>query len=215
MTKSRIILMALIVVAAAVIVLLIAAPAPLKSLLGDEGYKQLWQLSLASIVGGLVSAAFSELKREQDSVDARREYLRAFHAGALAAYNRAKKCRRLLKAKAVFDIGAVRNVRQAEYDAQMLELQDVQLKFESMKRQAVLGGARFAGEPKLKDHLKTMQEFLRKVLAEFETFRFPAGIASVPLTELSCLQGLLDDRFVSGFADPYDDVEEALLRLLA
>ena len=219
MSKSRIIILFLIVVASVVIAALVSAPVTLKQLLGDEGYKQLWQLSLASIIGGLVSAAFSELKREQDTTEARREYLRAFHSTALTAYNRSKKVRRLLRAKAFFDSTGVPHVRQCEWETQMLELQDVQLQFESMKRQVRLGRDIFARAPDLETHLKTMEGFLRKVLSEFESFKPPVPSPSVPLATLPELQGFADyatsPPFVTAFADPYDEVEAALLKLLS
>lgn len=219
MNRSHIILLVLIVAALAVVVLLIAVPGPLRNLLGDEGYKQLWQLSLASIVGGLVSAAFAELKREQDSVESRRKYLRTFHSDALVAYNRAKMCRRMLAAKAVFDVAEVPNVRQPEYETQMLELEDIQLQFESMKRQVGLGGAAFASEPSLKGLLKNLEEYLRTVLKEFENFEFPPNAVSAPIASLPKLHEFVgcgdSSTFVSEFSDPYDEVEAALLRLLS
>lgn len=222
MTKSRIIILTLIVMAAIVIAGLISDPVDLKKRLGDEGYKQLWQLSLASIIGGLVSAAFSELKREQDTIEARRQYLRTFHSTALTAHNRAKKIRRMLIAKAVFDSGGVPHVRQLEYDAQMFELQDVQLQLESIKRQARLARARgdvFSRTPNIELQLETMEKFLRKSLREFENFRFPAADSSVPLSTLPDLQELVYDgssqMFVTSFSAPYDAVEVTLLKLLA
>lgn len=216
MTKSRIIILALILVAAALMAALVSFPVCLNKLLGAEGYKQLWQLSLASIIGGLVSAAFSELKREQDTIEARRAYLRTFHAAALTAYNRAKKIRRLLRARAIYNSGGILYVQQAEYQAQMIELQDVQLQFESIKRQVRLGRDVFAQTPNLETDLRTMESFLRQSLSEFEDFRFQ--IASTPLSTLPHLQEFIDygssPPFVSEFADPYDAVEAALLKLL-
>ena len=198
---------------------MVSAPVSLRQLLGDEGYKQLWQLSLASIIGGLVSAAFSELKREQDTIEARREYLRTFHTAALVAYNRTKKVRRLLRAKAVFDSGGVPHIHLSQWEAQMLELQDVQLQFESMKRQVRLGRDVFARTPNLEAQLKTMEGYLRKILSEFESFKFPAPSPSAPLSTLPKLQGFIDysssPPFVADFADPYDEVEADLLKLLS
>jgi hypothetical protein len=218
MKKSRIIILFLTLAAFGVVVALISAPAQLKKVLGDEGLKQLWQLSLATIVGGLVSTAFTELKREQDSIEARRQFLRTFHTGALAAYNRAKKCRRILLAKAVFDANGIPNIRQAEYETQMIELQDIQLQFEGLKRQVRLGTTIFTAASNLEAQLKTMEEYLRTVLREFETNPFPTGGTMMPLSGYPILQAFIaynkTPAFVSGFADPYDEVELALVTLL-
>jgi hypothetical protein len=70
MTKSRAIIIFLTTSAIAAVVVLIHWPAQLKQALGDEPYKIFFSFSLVTVIGSLVSAAFSELKREAESREA-------------------------------------------------------------------------------------------------------------------------------------------------
>ncbi len=219
MTKLRIIILALIIAASAVIAGLILAPVTLKQLLGGEGYNRLWQLALGSIIGSLVSAALSELNRERDRLKRRREHLWSFYASALAAYNDVKKARRLLNATVVFKNDGLKHVRKLEYEAQMIDLQDVQLQLESMVRQVHLRSKVFSRAHDLEAHLKTMENYLRNVLNEFEGNKFQASVTSAPLSDFPRLQEFIDreDRspFIAQFVASYDEVEEALFKLLS
>ena len=73
----------------------------------------------------------------------------------------------------------------------MLELEDVQLQFESMKRQVFLGGAAFVREPSLKGLHRNLEVYLRTVLTEFENFEFPGNATTVPIAALPQLHGFV------------------------
>lgn len=100
----------------------------------------------------------------------------------------------------------------------MLELEDVQLQFESLRRQVKLGPRTFRSEPDLEVGLKVMEEYLRAILKEFEGLGLNHESPTVPLSNLPKLKAFLGIETRStihdGFAAPYDKVEAALLRLL-
>lgn len=204
--------------AIAAIVVLIVWPAPLKRVLGDEPYKIFLQFSLVTVVGGLVSAVFSELKRESESREARRLSLRSFHATALSSYNRAKKVRRLITARVLHNVSGTVYVRKNEYWALMTELEDVQLEFESMKRQAEVAKDFFAKAPDLDGLLDCIQMYLRKPLREFERSQFSDDDTELKFSDFSDLLAFVDDHnkcdgFVRNVSAPFEKVEAALLRL--
>jgi hypothetical protein len=219
MTRSRIVVLILTVVALAAIVILIWQHEPLKSTLGEKGYGGLLQLSLGTVFGGLVSSVFDQLKREQEAREARRQSLRNFYSVALSAYNRTKRCRRMLTAKAIYNEGGIPHVREDEYRTLMSELEDLQLDFETMRRQIAVGDHLFGGESKELDAaLRPMAHYLRGVLQEFECSRFTISGATLPLSSLPKLYDFAAHQkpspdFNTQFK--FDGVERALLKLTA
>jgi hypothetical protein len=116
------------------IILLISSPFTITKTITADGYKALWQIALVTIGGGFVSIAFAELKREQESRKATRDYFKTIFSRSLKEYNKAKKCRRLLRAKATYTEVEEVYLRLDEYDKIMTKLEDCQLEFESLKR---------------------------------------------------------------------------------
>jgi hypothetical protein len=188
--------------------------------LGDDGYKLFFQFSLITVVGGVISMVVAELKREQERREARREALWAFHTTAVSAYNEAKKARRLLCATAIDS--SAKLVRPDQYLPIMIQLEDVQLKFESLKRQVKFGPHLFSGSSKvrLRGYLKSLEGFLRDVLKEFETATFSSTGSGEPLSKFTELRRFVSsDRncnlsFHKRFIDTYDEFEADLLRLI-
>lgn len=217
MTRSRIVVLLLTGAALAAIVILIRQHESLNTALGEKGYDGLLQLSLGTVLGGLVSSVFDQLKREQETREARRQSLRNFYSVALSAYNRTKRCRRMLTAKAIYDEGGVPRVREDEYRTLMTELEDLQLDFENMRRQIEFGGHLFGGESKkLNEALKPMAHYLRDVLKEFECSRFTIPGATLPLSSLPKLCDFAAHQKPSPDFDThfrFDGVERALLKL--
>jgi uncharacterized membrane protein YgaE (UPF0421/DUF939 family) len=123
MTRSRIAVLLSTVAALAVIVILIWQHESLKTAFGEKGYDGLLQLSLGTVFGGLVSFVFDQLKREQETREARRQLLRNSYSVALSAYNRTKRCRRMLTAKAIHNEGGIPHAREDEYRTLMTELE--------------------------------------------------------------------------------------------
>jgi hypothetical protein len=64
-----------------------------------EGYKLLWQLAIITVGGGFISLAFAELKREQESRKATRDYFKNVFSRALKEYNKAKKMSKAAQGK--------------------------------------------------------------------------------------------------------------------
>jgi hypothetical protein len=218
MTRSRPIVIILTTLAIAAIASLIHWPEPLTRALGPDAYKLFLQFSLVTVVGGLVSAVFAELKRESESREARRQSLRSFHTTALSAYNRAKKLRRLITVLVPHNVNGTTYLRKKEYQALMTDLEDVQLEIESMKRQVGVAHDLFAAAKEVEELLRSMEKYLRLVLKEFEQAPFDDEAAEFKLSDFPQLRAFIDDTdqpdgFVAKLSSPYDDVEAILLKL--
>jgi len=194
MTKSRAIVIVLTTLAVAAIAVLIKWPDPLKNALGDEVYKLFLQFSLLTVVVGLVSAVFSELKRESESREAQRQWLRSFHTRAWTAYNQAKKLRRLMTILPLYDRNETTYLRKKDYWDLMIELEGVQLEFDSLMRQVKVYSVSFEASPQIENSFYEMEDYLRGVLKEFEAARFPDAETDCELSTFPKLQAFLDDK---------------------
>src|SRR6185503_7864773 len=87
-TRSRLISLLLVLGAVIALFMFVTKGLVLKEYLGDETYKLFLQFCLITVVGGLVSTVFGELKHEQELRETRRESIRQFHSKAVCAYNR-------------------------------------------------------------------------------------------------------------------------------
>lgn len=214
MTRSRIITVILVLGAILVIFLCVKWRPQLKGWLGDEPYQIFLQFSVITVVGGLVSTVFAELKREQDLREARRQSIREFHARALAAYNGAKRCRRLFPVRATYTRDGQSYIRGPEYRTFMTELEDIQLTFEAMKREVIVAKHLFSPSEELRNNLKSMEAYLRGVLKEFEDTDPSKIEGEISASAMPRLRDFIGDDFVASFADPYDQVEAAALKLI-
>jgi len=214
MTRSRLISLLFVVGAVIALIMFVKKDVVFKEYFGDETYKLFLQFCLITVVGGLVSTVFGELKHEQELRETRRESIRQFHGKALCAYNRAKKVRRLLPVKAFVGDPDRPVVVMANYREMMIELEDVQLEFESMKREVGIAKNLFSNVQNLEKSLNEMEKYLCAVLHEFERTRFSANNDKVHISELPRLSDFVGERFVADFSAPYDKVEAAFLRLI-
>jgi hypothetical protein len=214
MTRSRFITIVLVFGALVAIFLCVKWGPKVREQVGDEPYKFFLQFSLITVVGGLVSTVFAELKREEELRETRRESVREFHGRALSAYNRAKRCRRLLPVEAFTGDPERPSVRVAEYRAAMTELEDVQLEFESMKREVAVAKNIFSHAENLQQSLSSMERYLRLVLLEFEAAKFSPSDAEISISALPKLWAFIGDQFIVSFSVPYDEVEAVFLRLI-
>jgi hypothetical protein len=233
-SKSRRIIISLIVADIVLILILILSPeSTLIQIIHNEGYKQLWQISLAVIGGGFITLAFAELKREQESRDkeikleqeireARREYLRIFFSQALSAYNKAKKCRRMLRAKTIHGKDGVKYFQLNEFAQLMTELEDCQLEFESLKRQIPLAESTFKDMPLIEKKFDPLEKYLNRFLKKFEDGNYFKG-DTIPLSELdvNILEFLKHYEteeekkralFFVEFSDSFSSIEKTLIK---
>src|ERR1041384_1379539 len=108
--------------------------------LGSDVFKLTYQFLLITVVGGAIAALYKEFQRQRDEQtkqiersaaarEAKRTVQRHFLTDSVAAYNLAKKARRLLRAKA---IERRSQVHRDPYDEQMQSLMDAQLAFEAL-----------------------------------------------------------------------------------
>jgi hypothetical protein len=213
-TRSRLISLLLVLGAVIALFMFVTKGLVLKEYLGDETYKLFLQFCLITVVGGLVSTVFGELKHEQELRETRRESIRQFHSKAVCAYNRAKKLRRLLPVKAFVGDPDLPFVVISDYRAIMIELEEVQLEFESMKREVSISKNLFSNVQNLEKSLNEMEKYLRAILHEFEQTNFSVNNHKVHISELPRLRDFVGERFVADFSAPYDKVEAAFLRLI-
>jgi len=81
-------------------------------------------------------------------------------------------------------------VRVAEYRAAMTELEDVQLEFESMKREVGVAKNIFSNAENLQQSLSSMERYLGSVLLEFEATKFSSSDAEISISMLPKLWAL-------------------------
>lgn len=159
-------------------------------------------------------SVFAELKHDEELRETRRESVREFHGRALSAYNRAKRCRRLLPVEAFSGNREQPSVRVAEYRAAMTELEDVQLESESMKREVGVAKNIFSNAENLQQSLSSMERYLGSVLLEFEATKFSSSDAEISISMLPKVWAFVGDQFIVSFSKPYDEVEAVFLRLI-
>ena len=105
-------------------------------------------------------------------------------------------------------------MRVAEYRAAMTELEDVQLEFESMKREVGVAKNIFSNAENLQQSLSSMESYLGSVLLEFEATKFSSSDAEISISMLPKLWAFVGDQFIVSFSKPYDEVEAVFLRLI-
>ncbi|SDT80471.1 hypothetical protein [Actinoplanes derwentensis] len=178
---------------------------------GAEAYKALLQFVLIVVLGGGVSLLVQAFNREADRrterlrqrelhatgvQEARQRYLREL----VDQYNAVKRARRLLRATALTHAvdPADRSVRVARYDELMEVLLDAQLSLETMARTVPFDGSVFTSVPELIAAICTTEEYLRRLITEYEQVRPQAAQPEVGI-------GMLPELAL--FVGPYADAE--------
>ncbi|MBL8266960.1 hypothetical protein, partial [Steroidobacter sp.] len=215
MKRSTLVIVVMTLVAVAAIVALIAWKEALDQRLGVEGYKQILQFSLITVIGGLVSVLYGEFKREQEQRALYRAHLLGFYNGLLGQYNKSKKLRRLLRALVAKSSVLSAADCEARYTELLMQLEEVQLEFESCRRQVEVQGRVFPQHDFIVPLLETMQHSLRGVVREYEDGKF-AHCGSISFTDLPHLRQYLVETadggtFVAEVSRPFERIEGALL----
>ncbi|MFI5911119.1 hypothetical protein [Dactylosporangium sp. NPDC051541] len=176
---------------------------------GIEAYKNLLQFCLVVVLGGAVSLLYqaynrqvdrqAEVKRQDEHrADAVQETRQRYLSELIGHYNRVKRARRLLRAKALTHDPdrANRRVRVARYDELLQSVLDAQLTFETMSRTMRVEGSLFATDHDLIAALIRAESYLRALVTEYENVMPQADRAEV---ELRMLPELAD------FVGPYEE----------
>jgi hypothetical protein len=163
----------------------------IKACLEPEVYKLTYQFLLVVVAGALVTFALQSAAYARNLREAERERQRETHGAVVVAYSAAKRCRRLLRARALLQ--PVRSwwrididVGYAEYDQQMLDISDAQLKLELAIRKIKADRDLFAHSKEIRRLLTSVEAYLGDLVEEWEGARrrLGAAVSKVPLRRL-------------------------------
>lgn len=163
-----------------------------------------------------MSTLYAEFKREQDQKTIRRLQLVTFYNDVLSQYNKSKKLRRLLKALVSRHSALTPDEAESLYTDLLIQLEDIQLEFESLRRQVTVQGRTFPEQSKILVNLTKIQKFLREVVREYEEGTISRK-ADISASNLPCLSRFVLEQggdFVQYVAIPFEEVEAVLLREL-
>lgn len=159
-------------------------------------------------------------KRKQEARESRsreRELLLATHNQLLSAYNKAKRIRRILRARVLppADVDASSDahvILASEYDEQMETLIDAQLEFETIERMTEGNVDLFGSVSDFDDRLDAIRGYLYATVREYENqrTRFHGDPPSMPLSMLPELSSFMGSRgrdqgFRDEFRTPFKD----------
>ena len=202
----------------------------IKDTVDEKVFSLTYQFFLFALLGGGLSYFFRELsverqlkqdallkKQEKRSIDNKR--LREIHSELLGAYNKAKKVRRILRAKAVIQDPKSKEseVLLEQYDQQMEHLMDAQLVFETYAKRIKYNVLWLQAASDLERNLESIESYLNDILKEYQKNRktFSGEPLVKRLDDLSFLKEFIgqDDDWVlfdSDFKYPIRKVLQAL-----
>jgi hypothetical protein len=209
--------------------------------LGAEVFKLSYQFLLITVIGGAVTYLFTRYIKIQDEIIKDREkeetkrgeekgLQRKFYNDFKKAYNKVKKIRRFLRARARIlskDMGSEETIilKTVRYDEQMQILTKLQLKFEFF-RDVVGANPELLKTNDVLGYLKSIESYLNKIVGEYEdTFRnFPNQyyIDEVPTLPIDKLPRLAEfiikykkaTCFKEQFVEPAKNMAQSLLKLV-
>ena len=161
-----------------------------------------------------------ELQREQatkqrdldrKTLEYREDLLRSILSEATAAYSRAKKARRLLRARAIR--GGLVVVDQ--YDTFLDWLNDAQLELENLARDVETSAQAFTDASAVVKHLRSMDSHLNRLIKEYEGERHRAAgnellLERVPLLDEFLRRAGGSGTFSQSFVNPFHAVQKAI-----
>jgi hypothetical protein len=165
--------------------------------------------------------------REQEASNAKQARLREMYSDLLVAYNKAKKVRRVLRARAIKLEPAgtsqrIQVILGSEYDAHMSDLIDAQLTFETYAKLAEDRLLWFEEAGALAGPLRNIEGYLNKIIKEYTTNykTFEGDPPCKPLSELLDLKEFIGPyresrefrtQFQDAFRDTLKELGKALL----
>ncbi len=204
-----------------------------------EVAKALLQLGAVAVIGTLVSMLLWEYQAEQTRLDEdrdrdhqaqvrarelarrRHEYRDELLTGTLArvvcAYSKAKKARRLLRARVGVSPGAPGWVALVDYDCYIGMVNEAQLELETLKGDVKTSAVAFSMASDIKEWLKSMERYLGGLIKEYEANRHLVAKEGIPmrfdqLKNLSDFLGKAEEGngFKKDVIDPYHKIQEAI-----
>lgn len=152
------------------------------ALSNEQIAQELFRFSLTVLVGGVIAFVFRMAEARRQIKDVRQRDLRDFYRRMLLAYNKAKKTRRLLRARSYAADGSVLIMSDHLHEL-MAELQSAQLDFEALRREAQVSQKLFSNQQAVCGHLKRAEKYLRAVLEVHESMGRTAQQASMGLND--------------------------------
>ena len=202
----------------------------LSDFMGIEILKISYEFLLTIVIGGAVSWLFSQYTFEKEAREQKKKLQREFQGELINAYNSSKRIRRMLRAEARSIIprtGGI-GIRLEPYSKQMQELNEVQLKFEFLKKESINTDL-FRDDPNLGDLnslLVSIEGYLHDVISEYEQSYDKFAVDNLcPMEKLPLLsefiyssaehrQKSISDNFKNKFKKPADKAMEDMLKIL-
>jgi hypothetical protein len=155
-------------------------------IVNDDVFKLTYQFFLIGVIGGAISLFYESVQRQRDVREAERGLQRKLLEEVIQAYNKVKRVRRLLRAKA--------RDKPTLYDEQMLVLLDTQLDFEAFELQAQSNPQLFPANSRVEADLDSIEKYLNKIVDEYTSCPSLAGGPSPALAQLPRLQEFIAKR---------------------
>jgi hypothetical protein len=177
------------------LIVVVAAVGTPRNTFQFELAKGLIQVGLVVVLGAALSLLVEQNRREREAAEKerdrdheraekqgdldreRREYreelIKATLARATASYSAVKRARRLMRARAFVErdgAGSIWVVAEP-YDAQMVEINNAQLEFESLARDVKTSASLFSDVDAVKSSLDTLESYLNRIITEYESER--------------------------------------------
>lgn len=202
----------------------------LSDFMGMEVFKISYEFLLIIVIGGAVSWLFSQYTFEKEAREQKKTLQREFQEELIKAYNSSKCIRRMLRAEArssIPDTGGMA-IKAEPYSKQMQKLNDVQLKFEFLKKESINTDL-FRDAPNLSDLnslLASIEGYLHDIISEYEqSYDKFSDDNLCPVEKLPLLsefiyspaeheQKSISDNFKNKFKKPADKAMEDMLKIL-
>ncbi len=213
MKKFAVTILLLMTAASVGIVILISWNDYLTGVLGAEGYKILLQFLLITVLGGLVSSTLAEYKLIAEKSASRRAHLKEFYDRVLFQYNKSKRVRRDLRSFLARLESQEAKIVTVQLAVLIGQLQDIQLEFETYRRQARLQRSTLPKANELTRLLEKIEHSHRLVTKEYENGAEPTGPSNQAPQKLLAFVNEQKNGgiYLTEIAIPFEEIEEILL----
>jgi hypothetical protein len=218
-----------VVIATFFILLFIFNPNVENTIKNPVVFKITYQFLLITVLGGFIAFLYREIenKRRQaeKTLDQEREEklrfhenLKMAHSELLAAFNKAKTVRRLLRARlgTRHSINHSTEINAQEYEKHIMNLNDVQLTFEIYKKRSYDNSLYFDSENNLKIPLETIENYLNAIVKEFqsELTNFDSDTSTRKIIHLKLLIDFIGPTNAGQFIDSFSEPMKKTLTIL-
>jgi len=163
--------MAWIVVPTFILAIILCVEGLLNNTWDLETFKILLQFIFIVVIGGAITLIFSQYSKECEKREQKKEEYRKILAEIIKEYNSAKRIRRLLRAEAKIVTGEGIAIKAGPYREQMRALNNVQLRFEYLKRfveNSDYAELKSKKSDSIESYLKSIESYLNRIIKEYE-----------------------------------------------